>query len=257
MMSCFKIRHWPFAAIALCATFFASRVVQGATGTDGFAVSISEGLEAYSSLSSTLLNQLTLVGQDRPQVSITNTSTEALITSFTLTMENSQFRFGSIILPQDPAGITLTGYTPGATPGLHAGAGAVSLGFSGFAPNLTYNVRTDVDRAIDNGLSLTNYRQAFASGNDPSQWATIDVVFSDGQTLHELLRPQDISGASPFAAYSYFNCINNVPPMGQIAVTADVQPPPVPEPGTFALSSAAVAGTCLWMAVRRRRKPPA
>ena len=124
--------------------------------------------------------------------------------------------------------------------------------FSDFAPSLSYDFRVNIDRVIDGGASLTNYRQALASGTDPSQWATVNVAFSDGTSLHELVTPSQISGASADAVYSYFYCPPSAPPIAQIMVSAQ-STPVVPEPATglLAILGAICAG---FVAVRRRRR---
>ena len=191
-----NIRFWAMALIALVPTLVHSRpAVATPLSVDGFAVSISEDVATFGNVSQSLLNSLILVAQDRPMISLVNTSTStAEISAVSLTMGNSTFSFGSLILMPQSSSATVATFYPGDTPGLHAEAPFLSLTFGEFAANQTFNFRADIDHTADGGASLTNYRQALAGGPDSSQWATINVSFSDGQTLHELITPADISG---------------------------------------------------------------
>ncbi len=247
-------------ALAAAALMAAASTPAGATMIDAFSLTVSEDLGNYGVYSPALQNSLKLVAQDRPMFSIENASTSgATITSVTVTMTNTTFDFGSLIFVPQSTPITVTHYSPGATPALHAGAADVNLVFDNFTSGLTYDFRTDIDRAADHGLTLTNYRQALASGSDQSQWALINVGFSDGQTISERITPSMISGAPQNPVYSYFYCMLSVPPVGQIDVSGqvDVPPtpptPPVPEPGTWVL--AALAGVGLPLLLNRRRRP--
>jgi hypothetical protein len=187
---------------------------------------------------------------------LSNTSEGADITGFQITMGNETYSFGSIIfLPDDGSGVQVTDFTPIATPGGHANAPVAGVSFANFSEGLSYTFRADIDRTADNGASLTNYRQALASG-PKADWAHIDVSFSDGTTLSKSLTPADVSGGS--STYSYFYCLKNPQPQGQIQVNQ--QSTPIPEPSTLALAGLGLVG-CLLSAVRvqkqRGREPMA
>jgi hypothetical protein len=235
------------AALAALFTALASVAPVRATPvfTDGFGISISEDISNMGGLSQSLQNAMKLVAQDRPMVTINNTSTVSSITQIYLTMGNSTFDFGSLMLSPSSSQATADTFYPGDAPGLHAGSSFVSMTFSGFVPQQTYDFRMNIDRVSDGGMSLTNYRQALASGSDPSQWAVINVAFSDGVSLHERITPADISGAPQDPTYSYFYCLHNVPPTGAISLQAQEpasNPPPIPEPATWLLAATGAIG---------------
>ncbi|HEY4310596.1 MAG TPA: PEP-CTERM sorting domain-containing protein [Pirellulales bacterium] len=218
--------------------------------TDGFAIKVSPNIDSMGGLSQSLLNSLTLVAEDRPTISITNDSTGADITGFSITMGNSTFAFGSVIIGSQASTALATSFLPTNAPGTHANSPTASLTFSGFSPNQIYDFRLDLDRVADHGASLVDYKQAFASGSDPSQWATVNVTFSDGQTLSEKLTPSDIQGAAQNPTYSYFYCLRSIPAAGEIVVQSSV---PTPEPSTWLLAAMGGVGL-LFAAVRRRRQ---
>ena len=220
---------------------------------DGFALSISESILSSGGLSQALQNAQKLIAQDRPMISIQNTSTSASITSFSLTMGNSAFGFGSLTMLPQHSTAKISAYTPTTLAGQHAGASLISLTFGTFVPNQTFDFRTDIDRLADGGMSLTNYRQALASGSDPSNWATVNVVFSDGATLQQVITPSSISGAPQNPLYSYFYCLHTVPPTGQINIDARTTPSePIPEPATWLMALMAAVGMLLAGTARRR-----
>lgn len=164
--------------------------------TDGFAIKIFPNIGSMGGLSQSLFNSLTLVAEDRPTISITNASGSSDITGFSIQMVNSTFAFGSLIINSQQASTAIaTSHLPTNAPGTHANSPSASLTFSGFSPEQIYDFRVDLDRVSDGGASLVDYKQALASGSNPSQWATVTVNFSDGQTMTEKITPSDISGA--------------------------------------------------------------
>jgi hypothetical protein len=229
---------------------------------DSFSLQISEDISNYNSLSPSLQSSLRLVAQDRPNFTITNTSTTSSITAFYMTMGNSSYSFGSLIFSPNVAEPTVDTFLPGAAPGLHANSNFVSMTYSNFVPDLAYDFRVNIDRVADGGVSLTNYRAALAGGTDPSQWAVVNVAFSDGVSLHEVITPSDISGTAANTVYSYFYCPPSVPPIAQIAISAQTTPvtpatptSPVtlaPEPTSWAL--AALGVVFMGLARLRRRR---
>ena len=218
--------------------------------TDGFAITISPNIGSMGGLSQSLLNTLTLVAEDRPTISITNASASSDITGFSIQMGNSSFRV-RLIDYRSAAGVDRGRHQPSA----HERAGHARqqpLGFVDvqwiFARQI-YDFRVDLDRVSDHGASLVDYKQALASGSDPSQWATVTVSFSDGQTMTEKITPSDISGAAQNPIYSYFYCLRSIPSAGEINVQNSI---PTPEPSTWLLATFGAAGLAL-AAIRRRR----
>lgn len=247
-------RILPFVGVALAVALAVHRTANAGPVTVGYTLQITEGLPG-GSVSTSMLASRTLVAADRPMFTLSNDSVGADITSFQITIQNQIYSIGSLIfVPQGDSPVTVTDYTPITTPGGHAGSEAAGLVFNGFSEGNVYSFRTDIDRNADHGASLTNYRQALASGPS-SDWATIDVTFSDGTTLHQKLTPADVSGGS--STYSFFSCLKNPQPQGQIVVSQ--QSTPVPEPSTLALAGVGLAGSFLCAARakwRRGREAP-
>jgi hypothetical protein len=238
---------------AFVAVAVALAVVAPATATpistDGFAIKIFPNIGSMGGLSQSLLNSLTLVAEDRPTISITNASASADITGFSIQIANSTFAFGSLIINSQQASTAIaTSHLPTNVPGTHANSPSASLTFSGFSPQQIYDFRVDLDRVSDGGASLVDYKQALASGADPTKWASVSVTFSDGQTLTEKITPSDISGAAQNPNYSYFYCLRSIPSAGEINVQNSI---PTPEPSTWLLATFGAMG--LAVAARRRR----
>lgn len=274
------IRNGILALLALTVIRTGPYASAGPIPVDGFSIAISEDLAGVSGLSWSLKNAVTLVAQDRPVVTINNTSTVSSITAICLQLGNSTFDIGSLILPANSSGPTPSAFSPGNSASLHAGLSYAGISFSSFAAQDSYSFRVNIDRVADNGLSLTNYRQALASGSDPNQWAIINVTFSDGMTLHERLTPANISGAAQNPTYSYFQCLASAPQTGQINLQASVgslnpvgaipagggdggggaggsggegnSAPAIPEPGTWLLAIIGVAGCTLLLGRQKR-----
>jgi hypothetical protein len=239
-----------FASIALTATLATAPQASAAPLSVGYTLQITEALP-NASLSTTLQNTQTLVAADRPMFTLSNNSDAAEITGFSITMENQTYSFGSLIFMAQDSEVQLTSYSPITTPGQHADVQTAGLSFSNFEAGDQYGFRTDIDRTADHGASLTNYRQALASGAK-ANWAQISVTFSDGTTLSKSLTPADVSGGSASGTYSYFYCIKDTQPTGQILVNQQFTP--VAEPSTLVLAGLGLAGTFVGAARARRRR---
>lgn len=239
-----------FLGVALAVASASPLRATAAPVSVGYELQITEALPG-GSVSASMQATRTLVAADRPMFTLSNTSEGADITGFQITMGNETYAFGSIIfLPDDGSGVEVTNYTPIATPGGHANAPVAGISFANFSEGLSYSFRTDIDRTADHGASLTNYRQALASG-PKSEWAHIDVSFSDGTTLSKSLTPADVSGGSSNGTYSYFYCLKNAQPQGQIQVSQ--QTTPIPEPSTLVLAGLGLVG-CVFSARRIRNQ---
>lgn len=238
---------WPPACLAL-AMALAIAPAARAQDTVGYRVRITEGINVFN-LSPWLTQTQLAVAADRPLVEITNLSTSVDITDFTLSLGNTTFSFGSLIFLPQTTGASVTDFSPGDTPGLHAGLEVASLSFADFLPNSQFGFRVDIDRNSDHGLSLTNFRDALVSGTDSSRWATFDVAFSNGTVMHQTLTPQDLQQTDVSLTGPAAFCGDRSSP-GQQLVTQNTQP--TPEPSTLALA-AVVLVALLGIAGRRNR----
>ncbi len=227
--------------------------LHAASMSDGFSVQFSAPVNGGAS-SPWLLNTQNLVAADRPMISIRNTSDEAEITKFSITMGDSTFSFGSLLFLPQNTGINVTDFSPIATAGLHADVPTASLSFDGFGAGETYKFRADIDRTADHGKSLTQFGQALASGNDSSKWATMSVTFSDGTVLNSQITPDDVSGSG---TYSYYYCWYNTRPVAAVSASTSNSGPPVPEPATASLGSLAFVGLLAYAARARYKRRPA
>jgi|GEM_PF-4079163 len=238
-----------FASLALAAMLLSASPAGATPISLGYSLRISEALPG-GSVATPLLSTRTLVAADRPMFQLSNTSEGADIIGFQITMGDTAYSFGSLIFVPQAFPITVTDFTPIATPGGHAGAEVAGISFNNFSEGETFSFRADIDRNSDHGASLTNYRQALAGGPNKASWAKIDVSFSDGTTLSKTLTPADVSGGSADGSYSFFYCLRNPQPQGQINVNQEYTP--VPEPTTLALAGFGALG--LLFSARRLRQ---
>ena len=214
----------------------------------GYTLAISEGLVAPpQGMSLFQLSQQLMVANDCPLIVLTNTSTNASITSFEMTIGDTSYNFDALMFVVPNPSVMVTSFSPDTIQGGVRGD-LLSLQFSGFTPSQQFGVRADVDRDADNGLSFTNFRTALIAAADPVNRAHVTVTFSDGNVLTDILSPFDATG-NVVVLTSSFRCGPQVA-MGslQSGETMTV----VPEPSTLLL--AAVGAAVGVVVIRRQRR---
>ncbi|MBI2825628.1 MAG: PEP-CTERM sorting domain-containing protein [Planctomycetia bacterium] len=237
---------WPLACLAVVLSLTGAPLAR-AQDTIGYSIRIGEGIDLFN-LSPWLTQTQLAVAADRPLIELTNLSTSVDITDFTLSLGNTTFSFGSLIFLPQSTPARVIDFSPGDTPGLHAGLETASLSLANFLPGTQFGFRVDVDRNADHGLSLTNFRDALVSGTDSSRWATFDVTFSNGTVMHQTLTPQDLRETTVALTGAAAFCRGRGSP-GQQLVTQNTQP--TPEPSTLVLAAIALAATAT-VAARRQ-----
>ncbi|MBL9125356.1 MAG: hypothetical protein JNG90_17090 [Planctomycetaceae bacterium] len=210
----------PRAALAVPVVGYSLQILEGTTGGGGGPLMASAQLMA---------------AQDTPLFMLSNTSTEALITSFSITIGNLSYNFDAVTFNPNQGNTKVTSVTPDQAQG-GARSDLLTLTFSNFAASTAFSFRADIDRDSDNGLSLTNFRTVL-TGATP---ATVTVAFSDGSSLTNTLA----STGSGDPLYSIYRCaaLVSIPSVAQQGM-APAQP--IPEPSSLALAGLAATGLAL------------
>lgn len=234
--------------IALLTVAFGGSALSGkayALPIVGYSLQVSEG-PTGSGGGPLMASALLLAARDVPLFTLANTSTEALITSFSITIGDLNYNFDAVTFNTTATGPQVTSFTPDKAQG-GARSDILSLAFSNFKASQSFSFRGDIDRDSDNGLSLTNFRTVM-TGATPS---VVTVKFSDGSTLTNTLA----STTDGSALNSVYRCaaLVSVPAIAQQA-TAISQV--VPEPDGFTLACLAATGMLIvtgWRRVRTGR----
>jgi len=166
-----------------------------------------------------------------PDIKITNTSSTAFISGFSLTIGDTNYSYGFIRNESAPTDTNsdLTRTSPADTNNDGFGVATLAASFTGFDPGDMYQFEVDIDQ-------LTDWHADYRYVMFPD--AVFTVSFSDGQTLSETLNPGDVNQAG----YSFSQTKTDPIPQPP---TADI-----PEPGTLALFGFGLAG----LGFARRRK---
>lgn len=208
----------------------------------GYSLQVSEGVTGGGGGSLMASAQL-MAARDIPLFTLSNTSTEALITTFSITIGDLNYNFDAVTFNTVPTGPQVTSFSPDAAQG-GARSDVATLNFANFVPSQAFAFRTDIDRDSDNGLSLTNFRTVLG-GASP---AMVTVSFSDGSVLTNYLSALNANGTGPLSSIYRCAALVSSPPISQSA-TAISQV--VPEPDGLTL--AALGGVGLLMAIGWRR----
>ena len=220
----------PQTALALPIVGYNLQVSEGVTGGGGGPLMASAQL---------------IAARDVPLFTLSNTSTDALITSFSITIGDLNYNFDAVTFNTLPTGPQVTSFTPDKVQG-GARSDVLSLNFSNFAASTAFNFRGDIDRDSDNGLSLTNFRTVL-TGPTPS---VVTVKFSDGSTLTNTLA--STTDGSPLSAIYRCSALVSTPALAQ---QASAIANTVPEPDGFTLACLAATGLLVasgWRRVGRR-----
>lgn len=170
-----------------------------------------------------------------PLVTLTNRSSEALLTSFSLTIGDPAFNFDGVIQIRGPAGgssrLMIGDTNIPRVDGVNTDT--IALAFTGFKPGESVSFGVDID--ADNGNFFQDYRNVlFNNGAAPN--AQVTVQFTDAAPL--VLTLNDVSDPGPITRASALS-----------TVAADtVSAIPVP-------ASAFLLGAALLCASFLRRRP--
>lgn len=208
-----------------------------ATPIVGYSLQISEGV--ISGGNSLIQSAQLLAARDCPLFTLTNTSSDAKITQFSVTIGDTNYHFDAVTFNAQPGGPQVTNFGPDSVQG-GAIADVATLNFSNFTPGSSFKFRTDIDP--DNGNFLTNFRQVLA-GAVP---AKITVAFSDGSVLYDELATLANTG---FVG-SIYRCayLTQLPPIPSSQQQTGV----VPEPSGLLLALLGVIGTACFGRWSRR-----
>ncbi len=173
-----------FALAALLTTFSLSARTATATPIVGYSLQVSEGV--VPSGGPLLASAQLLAARDTPLFTFVNTSSEASITNFAITIGDLSYNFDAVTFNALATGPQVTSFAPdGGQGGAHANA--ATLNFANFTPSSAFQFRTDIDP--DNGNFLANFRQVFGSST-PAQ---VTVKFSDGSVLTNIMSAVGLS----------------------------------------------------------------
>jgi hypothetical protein len=212
----------------------------------GYSLQVSEGITGGGGGPLMASAQL-IAARDMPLFTLTNTSTDALITQFSITIGDLAYNFDAVTFNQLPTGPQVTSFTPDKVQG-GAKSDVLSLSFTNFAASQAFAFRGDIDRDSDNGLALTNFRTVL-TGATPS---VVTVKFSDGSTLTNTLA--STTDGNPLSSVYRCAALVSTPALVQQA-TAISQT--VPEPDGFTLACLAATGLLLatgWRRVKAGRR---
>ena len=176
-----------------------------------------------------------------PTFTLTNQSTTAQITDYSVTIGNTDFNFDGVTAQSFTTGSgTATLVTPDASDSGGIRADLIDFNFTGFDAGEVFQHNGDVD--VDNSNTIQDYRTTMFN-NGAALNSVITVGFIDDGIVGELVleMPDDTNGVQPSYTFSARGNIDT----GQGGGT-------VPEPGALALFGIGLLG--LGVAARRRRK---
>lgn len=171
-----------------------------------------------------------------PLVTLTNRSSEALLTSFSLTIGDPAFNFDGVVQIRGPAGgnslLVLGDTNIPRFDGIHTNS--IALSFTDFDPGESVSFGIDID--ADSGVFFQDYRDVLFN-NGPATNAEVTVHFSDATPL--VLTLNDVDDPGPVYRASALRTV------AADSVSA------VPVPASAFLLGAALIGASF---LRRRRR---
>lgn len=207
----------------------------------GYSLQITEGVIPAGG-NSLMASAQIMAARDNPLFTLQNTSTDALITMFAITIGNYSYNFDAVTFNNVPGGPQVTSFTPDSVQGGQR-SDELTLNFANFNAGQAFAFRADIDP--DQGDFLTNFRTVLG-GATP---ALVTVAFSDGSVLQQYLAPLTAANG----LYSVYRCAALVasPPISQQGSAQAI-----PEPGAMTLAGMGGLGLLLAAAWRRRKTRP-
>ena len=144
--------------------------------------------------------RLVISGNDQniPTLTLTNISTTALLTQFSMTIGDTSRNFDEIYTITAPAGgsatLTAGSSSQSANNSATGRTNTFSVNFSGFDPSEF--ARWDVDIDIDNQNTFEDYRRVFFN-NGTAPNSLVSALFSDGRTV-DLTLPDRANNLSSY-----------------------------------------------------------
>lgn len=190
-----------------------------------------------------------------PYFELRNTSEEAVITQFSMTIGDTSKNYDWGQLIESSPGVMFSLITPDGMPG-GAKADTLVISFNGLGPGEFVRFRAGLSPDDSNASMVLDYRMVLfnMNGNDPSSNSVVTVDFQSAAGDESLVNqfpnfamnmPTSTSLAFP---HHYMDMVMPF----QLGDSGTI--PPIPEPGSLVLLGSGLLGLAAWR-LRRRRRP--